>query len=960
MIITTPPLKSKKETNLRLLYIAVLAAIAAPASAADGVSNENFTFDTDTTLITNADSGESGNRFSGVAASTGDTVITLTNGSTLRIEGTASEIENASRLYAVSAQTGSTLKIDGNVSAELVASAPASARGIRGNGGDISINGDVDLTVKGDSSNSTDYIVGIDAWYGSDITFSGQNIQIEVTGGGDGRAEGIQNFDNDGAVISFNSDRISLKVDNASGTNYTHGISSYQSETDFNGDTHIDVQGNQSLTYGIEVQCDPGNSYGTSINFSGSLTEFNVSGDGQTVGIQVSGVPGIVDVSGGQFNIDAKSSGTDSIAVGISTQYGGTFSAEDPNTELKIHAQGAFAYGLMNSTYGGANTIQYGTIQIAGNTTIEAESDNLAVGIASEVDELYKADVVTEDDGIYLTGTTTVHATATGENAQAVGVISTNKHDENGVTPNAVVQISNLTVTATGKDGASAIGVSSADNGHLQISGSSSITASGADAVGAEISDADMTVSGSLSISGGTLGLSMDEGAELNVAESSSVAVNSMKSEGTTTLQEASQFKVVGTADGTSSLGTIKGTRSTVSVGAGTYSMTAFIGEQNILMAEDLKGLKSMTVDSASDDLTVAASGLSNDQYANAGDAYAALLDKVKVGTDATDQTSNHYLIEQGAVNDGLEAKKSEDGTWTTVVHENTSMAGFSDIAALSALTWRDQLNDLNKRMGDLRDQPNAVGGWARIYGAELEYGQLTNKSASIQVGADYQIGAWKLGGAFSYTSGSADYDLGDSDNDTYTFGLYGTWMSENGLYLDVIGKYGRISNDFRVNGMTGSYDNNALSFSAEAGWHLVPCSYGFIEPQVELTYGRIMGDTFTTSNQVQIDQDDFDSLIGRIGMRIGAMFPDNRGSIYFRVSGAYDFQGENSADVRLLSGASQRTIREDLGGAWLETAVGANFSFTDATNVYVDLERTNGGDVVENWRWNVGVRHVF
>ena len=26
----------------------------------------------------------------------------------------------------------------------------------------------------------------------------------------------------------------------------------------------------------------------------------------------------------------------------------------------------------------------------------------------------------------------------------------------------------------------------------------------------------------------------------------------------------------------------------------------------------------------------------------------------------------------------------------------------------------------------------------------------------------------------------------------------------------------------------------------------------------------------------------------------------------------------------------------------------------------YVDLERSNGGDVKENWRWNVGIRNVF
>lgn len=40
--------------------------------------------------------------------------------------------------------------------------------------------------------------------------------------------------------------------------------------------------------------------------------------------------------------------------------------------------------------------------------------------------------------------------------------------------------------------------------------------------------------------------------------------------------------------------------------------------------------------------------------------------------------------------------------------------------------------------------------------------------------------------------------------------------------------------------------------------------------------------------------------------------------------------------------------------------AVGSIYRLTDASNVYVDLERTNGGEMIENWRWNVGFRTEF
>lgn len=54
---------------------------------------------------------------------------------------------------------------------------------------------------------------------------------------------------------------------------------------------------------------------------------------------------------------------------------------------------------------------------------------------------------------------------------------------------------------------------------------------------------------------------------------------------------------------------------------------------------------------------------------------------------------------------------------------------------------------------------------------------------------------------------------------------------------MDLIAKYSRMSTDFALNGMTGDYDNNAYSVSAEVGWHLKLGEAAFIEPQAELTY---------------------------------------------------------------------------------------------------------------------------
>lgn len=339
-------------------------------------------------------------------------------------------------------------------------------------------------------------------------------------------------------------------------------------------------------------------------------------------------------------------------------------------------------------------------------------------------------------------------------------------------------------------------------------------------------------------------------------------------------------------------------------------------------------------------------------------------LSEIEGGVTA-DGAAKTLHVNQGAILGAVTETYNAEGERTSrTVAENTRLDAYGSVAALSIMQWRHEMNDLTKRMGELRTSPEGIGSWARIYGSEQEYGSqnLTAKNTSVQIGADTDVGnGWKVGAAFTYTDGSADYDLGDADNKAYGLGVYGTWMADNGQFVDLIAKYSRLDTDFKLEGMNGSSDNNAFSVSAEYGWHLRLGEFGFFEPQAEVTYGYIQGDKFHTSNGVEIDQDDFESLIGRIGFRTGFHFPKDKGLIYARVSGLHDFKGDFDSTATLMSDRSiYDNIGEDLGDTWVEFGIGANFNWTPNTYTYVDLERTNGGDVKENWRWNIGLRHVF
>lgn len=357
--------------------------------------------------------------------------------------------------------------------------------------------------------------------------------------------------------------------------------------------------------------------------------------------------------------------------------------------------------------------------------------------------------------------------------------------------------------------------------------------------------------------------------------------------------------------------------------------------------------------------LDVALTGIDADDISNADSALASAADAVSAGDSKTTVT-----IKEGAVNGAITADTTGGTVKSVTTTENTKLAAFNSVSAMATMAWRHDMNDLTKRMGELRDSPEGIGSWVRFYGSEQEYGRqnMTSKSTSVQLGSDYDIvSGWKVGGAFTYTDGTSKYDNGSSDNKAYGVAAYGSWLADNGAFVDLIGKYSRLSSDFELSSMDGKSKNNALSASVEAGWHIPFAELAFVEPQAELTYGVVLGDDFTTSNGVKISQEDTEALIGRLGVRTGFHFPNKKGTVYARASVLHDFKGESEFSASLVDDASVRsTMKDDIGGTYYEIGVGANFNWTDNAYSYVDIEKQNGGDVKENWRWNVGFRYVW
>ena len=318
---------------------------------------------------------------------------------------------------------------------------------------------------------------------------------------------------------------------------------------------------------------------------------------------------------------------------------------------------------------------------------------------------------------------------------------------------------------------------------------------------------------------------------------------------------------------------------------------------------------------------------------------------------------------QDGIIAGKMSAKVGADGkivasTIKTAVQQHNQAV--SSMTNLSLMTWRQENNDMNKRLGEVRASEGSQGIWARMARGQSKYGQqgIKNQYNYYQLGYDSKISDdWILGGAFTYTDGDSSYTNGSGTNKHTGFAVYGSNLREDGSFIDLIAKYAHMKNDFDVNGGVGSgdYSTNGLSFSAEYGKRFHQESY-WIEPQAELTYGRVSSADFTTKNGASVHQDSMDSLVGRLGFSLGKDI--KQGNVYVRASYLYDFQGDTS--VTMSKGGAATTFKTDLGGGWWEFGVGTNLDLGHDTHFYLDVETTAGGDVDTPWQWNAGVRYSF
>ena len=301
------------------------------------------------------------------------------------------------------------------------------------------------------------------------------------------------------------------------------------------------------------------------------------------------------------------------------------------------------------------------------------------------------------------------------------------------------------------------------------------------------------------------------------------------------------------------------------------------------------------------------------------------------------------------------------------------AVLGLSGMSSAYAM-WMGQLSDLRERLGEIRYHTSDDGLWVRAYGEESELSGLaglgfSQKYYGSAYGYDkllqFDSSALLIGakGQISHADQTLKSNFsGSGNNDSYGFAAYATWMHDDGWYIDSILSWDHYDQTLRTNmldgtSVRGDYEFYGMGASIEGGKTFRFDNNVFFEPQVQLSYYFIEGKDFVTSNGMTAEQDNLDSLVGRLGMVLGKKWQLDDNSFiqpYFKAGINYEFLGDLDAVVNDVS------FSDDMQGIRAYYGVGLDYQAGDSVKIYGEFEREDGDNLTRPWSVSAGIRVMF
>ncbi|MCD5980956.1 autotransporter outer membrane beta-barrel domain-containing protein [Pseudomonas quasicaspiana] len=335
---------------------------------------------------------------------------------------------------------------------------------------------------------------------------------------------------------------------------------------------------------------------------------------------------------------------------------------------------------------------------------------------------------------------------------------------------------------------------------------------------------------------------------------------------------------------------------------------------------------------------------------------------------DTVDAGAFTYQLEQRGTDWFLVQAQDDAGEPIPTPSAQTVVALFS----AAPTVWYGELSTLRSRMGELRNGHDQGGAWARTYGNRFNIAtsdgvDYSQNQSGISLGVDTALpssnGQWLIGVMAGYSHSDLNLRRGSTgDVDSYYAGLYSTWLSTSGYYVDAVLKANRFSNkaDARMSDgerSEGDYDTYGVGASVEAGKHIQLADRWFVEPYAQVSALWVEGEDYRLDNGLEADSNRADSFLGKVGTHFGRTFPLTKGGFvqpYAKVAIAQEFAKNNKVNV------NDNTFNNDLSGTRGEVGIGVVAQLTSVLQLHADIDHSNGDNIEQPWGVNAGLRYSW
>ncbi|WP_296924885.1 autotransporter outer membrane beta-barrel domain-containing protein [uncultured Megasphaera sp.] len=321
----------------------------------------------------------------------------------------------------------------------------------------------------------------------------------------------------------------------------------------------------------------------------------------------------------------------------------------------------------------------------------------------------------------------------------------------------------------------------------------------------------------------------------------------------------------------------------------------------------------------------------------------------------------------------GLTHETTDDMTdwyFTAVDRVESNVVPAADVQNRALFDLATHMDTLNKRLGEARYAAGENSGmWARWTYRHIGRDSYDGHGNRFELGYDDPVNGddgslLRQGLSFSYLKSQTSFDEGNGKYKGYTGSLYRTWFGQNGHYLDVVGRIGKMNGE----GMARLFDGDESKSSFGTWYQQASVEWGrkkvlndawYIEPQSQLQYTHINGYDFRSNDGVGQDFDSVHSLIGRLGFRLGRDIDANK-AWYFKADILHEFAGNRTYNLTSIDGLERLRFDKIDHDTWYDIGAGITAEFSNDRSLWLEFERNFNGSYDNEWELNAGMTWRF